>query len=103
VVLPLFYPFLFLKKSRAKKFNRTGIVGAGNLFIKSFFLYSKTVVPLVGRALFGARWPGAYLKSSIEALPSFDRLKGFFSAAGFKNFECRPLWGGIVSLFIGRR
>jgi len=66
-------------------------------------LYNKTMVPLIGRSMFGARWPGKYLKSSIEALPSFDRLKGFFLAADFTDFECRPLWGGIVSLFIGRR
>jgi demethylmenaquinone methyltransferase/2-methoxy-6-polyprenyl-1,4-benzoquinol methylase len=65
-------------------------------------LYSKTVVPLVGRMLFGDRWPGDYLKTSIEALPSVDVLRGFFEAAGFGQFECRPLWGGIVSLFIGR-
>jgi demethylmenaquinone methyltransferase/2-methoxy-6-polyprenyl-1,4-benzoquinol methylase len=66
-------------------------------------LYNRTVVPLVGRILFGARWPGDYLKTSIEALPSVDVLRGFFEAAGFTQFECRPLWGGIVSLFIGRR
>lgn len=66
-------------------------------------LYNKTVVPLIGRLLFGGRWPGEYLKSSIEALPSPDRLRNYFSAAGFVDFECRPLWGGIVSLFIGRR
>lgn len=66
-------------------------------------LYNKTVVPLIGRSLFGARWPGEYLKSSIEALPSLERLKDVFTATGFAGFECRPLWGGIVSLFIGRR
>lgn len=65
-------------------------------------IYNKTVVPLIGRMLFGDRWPGEYLKTSIEALPSVDVLRGFFEAAGFAQFECRPLWGGIVSLFIGR-
>lgn len=66
-------------------------------------LYNKTMVPFIGRSLFGARWPGEYLKSSIEALPPLETLRSFFSAAGFTDFECRPHWGGIVSLFIGRR
>jgi demethylmenaquinone methyltransferase/2-methoxy-6-polyprenyl-1,4-benzoquinol methylase len=66
-------------------------------------LYNQTVLPLLGRLFFGDRWPKHYLASSIEALPSVDKLREFFLSSGFKSFEFRPLWGGIVSLFIGSR
>lgn len=66
-------------------------------------LYNRTVVPMVGRLMFGSRWPGQYLASSIDALPPGGVLADRFAAAGFSHFERRPLWGGIVSLFIGRR
>ena len=66
-------------------------------------LYNRTILPMVGRWVFGPRWPGRYLCASIEALPSTGVLEQRFLAAGFKRFERRPLWGGIVSLFIGSR
>jgi demethylmenaquinone methyltransferase / 2-methoxy-6-polyprenyl-1,4-benzoquinol methylase len=63
--------------------------------------YVRTVVPAVGKALFGARWPGEYLRGSIEELWPPDRLRAAFEAAGFRRVDIRPLWGGTVSLFSG--
>ncbi len=62
-------------------------------------IYLKTVVPGVGRWLFGGRWPGDYLKDSIDGLMPEGSLKNLFENAGFSETRIRPLWGGIVSLF----
>jgi demethylmenaquinone methyltransferase/2-methoxy-6-polyprenyl-1,4-benzoquinol methylase len=76
---------------------------------KNFFLrwghgiYGRTLLPFFGRVLFGNKWPGGYLASSIRALPKPEELGRLFLESGFSSFECRPLWGGIVSLFIGKK
>ncbi|MBI4396324.1 MAG: ubiquinone/menaquinone biosynthesis methyltransferase [Elusimicrobia bacterium] len=64
-------------------------------------LYLKTIVPLVGKVLFGPRWPGAYLESTIEELWPAERYQGLFRDAGFNEFSVKPLMGGVVSLFVG--
>jgi demethylmenaquinone methyltransferase / 2-methoxy-6-polyprenyl-1,4-benzoquinol methylase len=66
-------------------------------------LYMKTALPLIGRAVCGPSWPGAYLRSSIEELPAEVVIRGLFEGAGFKDVEIIPLSGGIVSLFIGQK
>ena len=66
-------------------------------------LYGRTLLPFFGRVLFGKDWPGAYLSGSILALPPAESLSRLFLENGFSSFECRPLWGGIVSLFIGKK
>jgi demethylmenaquinone methyltransferase / 2-methoxy-6-polyprenyl-1,4-benzoquinol methylase len=62
-------------------------------------VYLRTALPAVGRAVFGPRWPGDYLKSSIDELWPEARLREAFESAGFGRFQVRPLWGGVVSLF----
>ncbi|MBK8574880.1 MAG: class I SAM-dependent methyltransferase [Elusimicrobia bacterium] len=75
-----------------------------NIFIRwGHGIYSRTLLPLFGRGLFGNKWPGAYLSHSIRALPPSDVVGRVFLDNGFSSFECRPLWGGIVSLFIGKK
>jgi demethylmenaquinone methyltransferase/2-methoxy-6-polyprenyl-1,4-benzoquinol methylase len=64
--------------------------------------YLRTVMPLVGRLVCGKGWPGAYLKTSIEDLPSPEQLRVLFERSGFTHFDVRPLWGGVVSLFFAR-
>lgn len=66
-------------------------------------IYGRTVLPLIGRLLFGKNWPGSYLETSIRALPSPQKLSNLFLLNGFSQFECRPQWGGIVSLFLGKK
>lgn len=66
-------------------------------------IYGRTFLPFFGRVLFGNKWPGEYLTRSIRALPSSQEVGRLFLDNGFSSFECRPLWGGIVSLFIGKK
>jgi demethylmenaquinone methyltransferase/2-methoxy-6-polyprenyl-1,4-benzoquinol methylase len=64
-------------------------------------IYGRTILPMIGRVLFGNKWPGSYLQRSINALPDTEVLRTCLLSNGFSKFECRPLWGGIVSLFTG--
>jgi demethylmenaquinone methyltransferase/2-methoxy-6-polyprenyl-1,4-benzoquinol methylase len=66
-------------------------------------VYNRTVVPFFGKVLFGKEWPGAYLANSIQGLPDPVALRRLFLDNGFSQFEHRPLSGGIVSLFIGKK
>jgi demethylmenaquinone methyltransferase/2-methoxy-6-polyprenyl-1,4-benzoquinol methylase len=63
-------------------------------------VYGRTVMPGIGRALFGDRWPGRYLADSIERLPPETELRRMCLAAGAVRWACRPLTGGIASLFL---
>lgn len=75
-----------------------------NIFLRwGHGLYGRTLLPFFGRVLFGNDWPGGYLASSIRALPKPEEMGRLFLENGFSRFECRPLWGGIVSLFIGKK
>ncbi|HNC74771.1 MAG TPA: class I SAM-dependent methyltransferase [Elusimicrobiota bacterium] len=64
-------------------------------------LYNRTILPALGRWFFGEHWPGDYLADSIDALPPADELRTIFQTCGFRSLTVRPLWGGVVSLFIG--
>jgi len=64
--------------------------------------YNRFVLPRIGRFFFGNKWPGDYLASSIEDLPEANEMKDRLIRAGFQQVFVRPLWGGIVSLFVGR-
>ncbi len=66
-------------------------------------IYMNTVVPLVGRLIFGKKWPGAYLKTSIDELLPADQLTQIFLSCGFSCFEIRPYYGGLVSLFMAKK
>ncbi|MBL8024372.1 MAG: class I SAM-dependent methyltransferase [Elusimicrobia bacterium] len=76
----------------------------GNFWLRwGHCLYNRTMVPLWGRVFFGKEWPGSYLANSIQALPSPQDLRQLFEESGFSHFEHRPLSGGVVSLFIGKK
>jgi demethylmenaquinone methyltransferase/2-methoxy-6-polyprenyl-1,4-benzoquinol methylase len=66
-------------------------------------LYTRTVLPIIGRAVCGAAWPGDYLRSSIADLPSAEKIGNFFWHLGFLEVSVQPLSGGIVSLFKARK
>jgi demethylmenaquinone methyltransferase/2-methoxy-6-polyprenyl-1,4-benzoquinol methylase len=66
-------------------------------------LYLRGILPRIGRIVCGPRWPGDYLKTSIQDLPPDPALRASFESAGFEGFGVIPLFGGIVSLFTARK
>lgn len=65
--------------------------------------YMNSVVPLIGRSVFGGNWPKDYLSETIAHFPESDELCRMIRWAGFERSSFYPLSGGIATLFIGAR
>lgn len=66
-------------------------------------MYRKTILPLVGKLLFGRRWPGRYLDATIEQFPDTSTLCEWMRWAGFDRVGHTGLHGGIAGIFIGEK
>ncbi len=64
-------------------------------------LYSRVVLPRVGRAVSGNDGAYKYLPDSVAAFPDGDDFLSRMREVGFKDLECRPLTFGIASLYRG--
>jgi len=62
-------------------------------------LYMGTFLPLVGKTLFGKKWPGTYLRTSIREFPESTEILGRLEDAGFTRARYTPLSGGIAGIF----
>ncbi len=63
--------------------------------------YMTAILPSIGYAMFGSRWPKNYLKQTIENFPAPLTLCQWMRWTGFEKVRHYPLSGGIASLFIG--
>jgi len=65
-------------------------------------LYSKLILPLVGKRI--SKHPSAYtyLPTSIEAFPSADAFTGTMRRCGVSDIETKPLTGGIATMYFGK-
>ncbi len=90
-VLKPFAPLVILEFSRPE--NR--------LVHMLYRMYSKWILPKIGRALSGVTGPYTYLPDSIEAFPSGQNFLTRLEQCGFERTRVEPLTFGIVSLYIG--
>lgn len=68
----------------------------------AYGLYSKRLLPLIGRLISGSSEAYSYLPDSIEKFPNTGQLGAMMTNAGFKTrFEL--LTGGIAALHVGRK
>lgn len=65
--------------------------------------YLHRILPTMGGWLTGNREAYDYLSESIERFPSGDEMCSLMRANGFAEAECIPLWGGISSIYVGRK
>ena len=65
--------------------------------------YMKTILPSIGWAMFGPRWPKNYLNQTIKNFPPARTLCQWIRWSGFERACHYPLSGGIASLFIGTK
>lgn len=71
-----------------------------NALMKPFYkLYTKAVIPLVGRLVSGDASAYSYLPESIAACPSGDTMTDIMRRAGFKNAAFRRLFPGVCTLY----
>lgn len=69
----------------------------------AYGLYSRFVLPAVGRVVSGSREAYSYLPESIRRFLGPEELKDMISAAGFSQSSYELLTGGIAALHVGRK
>lgn len=67
------------------------------------YLYLRTLVPLLGRMVTDNQAAYVYLQKSVETFVTPDELLHTLRMAGFSLPLCRPLMGGIATLFLGQK
>jgi len=66
-------------------------------------IYSKTLLPLIGRMVSKDAAAYTYLPESAAVFPSGERFLGVMRAVGYQNLRARPLLFGITSLYYGTK
>jgi demethylmenaquinone methyltransferase/2-methoxy-6-polyprenyl-1,4-benzoquinol methylase len=66
-------------------------------------LYSKTIIPSVGRLLSGENTAYWYLPASIRAVPQGEAMAEILRRQGFGNVDVRTFTFGICSLYTGEK
>ncbi len=64
--------------------------------------YFRNILPLLGRLFFDAGGAYAYLPDSVDRFPSGPGFESELRAAGYGPVSFRPLFGGIVTLYLAR-
>ena len=72
------------------------------MFTFVYLLYTRFVLPLVGRTLSRVRGAYSYLPESIRVFPHGDEFLARMRTAGFTDLSARTLTLGVASLYIGR-
>lgn len=68
-----------------------------------FGIYSRTVIPLVGRLVSKEKKAYQYLPASIEVVPQGKVMTSLLSHVGFKEAKVRTFTFGICSLYTGKK
>jgi demethylmenaquinone methyltransferase/2-methoxy-6-polyprenyl-1,4-benzoquinol methylase len=68
---------------------------------KPYGLYLKKILPKVAGLLTGQGGAYQYLAGSIGEFPYGENMVKLFENADFQDCECRPLSGGIASIYTG--
>lgn len=64
-------------------------------------LYSRKMIPAVGRLVSGDSRAYSYLPESIAACPQREAMTALMRRAGFSQASFRPLTFGVVNIYIG--
>lgn len=78
-------------------------VPQGRLFARPYRFYFHRVLPWLGGLISGDRAAYSYLPASVSAFPSPRDLARLMEEVGFHDVRFRPLTGGIVTLYVGRK
>lgn len=61
-------------------------------------LYLRSALPAIGRAVFGRRWSGSYLKDTILQFWKPEEFSRILRSAGFREASFKMLTGGLAVL-----
>ena len=65
-------------------------------------LYSRRIIPMIGRFVSGDRRAYSYLPESIAACPQREEMAGLLRAAGFASVKWKDLTFGAVTYYIAK-
>ena len=65
-----------------------------------FWLYSRVVMPLVGRIISGDKSAYTYLPATMEAFPQGEVMEGILRRAGFDNIYWKRFTFGICTMYL---
>lgn len=68
-----------------------------------YAIYSKTLLPLIGRLVSKDTAAYTYLPESAAVFPSGQRFLDIMHGVGYKQLKARPLLFGITSLYYGKK
>lgn len=75
-----------------------------NPFVKSaYHLYSRKVIPLIGKLISHDPRAYTYLPESIAACPQRTAMTTLMTAAGFKNASFKSLTLGVVTIYLASK
>ena len=66
-------------------------------------LYSRLIIPFIGRLVSKDRRAYSYLPQSIAAMPSRKKMAEMLRDAGFRNVFYKPLTMGVVTYYIAEK
>lgn len=73
------------------------------LLRKPYRFYLHRILPTIGGWLTGNQEAYDYLSDSIERFPCGEQMCDLMRVNGFAEASCTPLWGGISSIYVGRK
>ena len=68
-----------------------------------YFLYLKSVVPLLGRIFCGDSQTHAYILESLKNYPAQKGIAEKMTSLGLEHIRTLNLWGGMMSINFGRK
>ncbi len=68
-----------------------------------YWLYNKTILPLIGKIVSKDSSAYTYLPESVMAFPEGNDFLAIFEKSGFSQSKCIPLTFGICSIYIGKK
>lgn len=75
----------------------------GGLIGKAYAVYFRRVLPAIGRIVYGADGPYAYLPASVGNFPSPPELLSLIETVGYRDCTWQPYTFGIAGLYAATR
>jgi demethylmenaquinone methyltransferase/2-methoxy-6-polyprenyl-1,4-benzoquinol methylase len=68
----------------------------------TYKLYTRTMLPIIGRMISKSNFAYSYLPASIAKFPEAKEFVSLMQAAGFKDAAAHPLTFGAATIFVGK-
>ena len=68
-----------------------------------FYIYSKSVMPLIGRMISNDKSAYTYLPETIRAFPQGEVMQNIISKAGFKEVKFRRFTMGLCTFYMAAK